>query len=291
MAPRPTWTGAIDFGGFPIHLRAYPLVKSKSAESFKTLCPCHGAPISSVRACSVEQDVVDAEHVTVRGPLDLADCGKGVKVGKDIKALPDDALEALAKGDRTDVITIHDLCPRASVPLYLAQAHYRMVPDKDVAGSEGPAGILWNGLLANERVLMSEWVPRSGSRNQLLAIEADVYGLTGVVLPYSTDFNEVPEHPFEENEQAAAMFEAFAQQQSIPLDDFTHTKYTDTYGEQRKAAIEAALKGDPVPTGTKPAAKPAVPDLMAAMQAAMQSTPAKPKAKRAPAKAKKEVKA
>lgn len=279
MAPRPTWTGAIDFGGFPIHLRAYSLIRSKSADSFKTLCPCHSVPIVAPKTCAVDNV-----------PVDITECGKGVKVGKDVRPLPQEALDALDKGERTDVITIHDLPTRVSVPLHLAQAHYRMVPDKDVAGSEGPAGILWNGLLANERVLMSEWIPRKGSRNQLLAIGADVYGLTGVVLPYVTDFQEVPEAKFEENEQAAKMFEAFAAQQSIPLDDFTHSAYTDTYGEQRKAAIDAALKGDPIPTSAKPAATPAVPDLMAAMQAAMSSTPAKAKAKRAPAK-KKEVKA
>lgn len=276
MAARPSWTGAIDFGGFPIHLRAYSLIKGKSAESFKTLCPCHSVPIVAPKTC-----VVDGTQV------DLAECGKGVKVGKEIKALPPEAIDALAKGERTDVITIHDLCPRASVPLHLAQNHYRFVPDKDVAGSDGPAGILWNGLLANERVLMSEWVPRAGSRNQLLALAADVYGLTGVVLPYMTDFNsEVPEHPFEENEQAAAMFEAFAAQQSIAMDDFAHAKYVDTYGEQRKAAIDAALKGEAIPQTQSAAPKAEVPDLMAAMAAAMEKAPAAKKApkRKAPAK-------
>ena len=109
----------------------------------------------------------------------------------------------------------------------------------------------------------------AGSRPELLAISADTHDLTGVVLPYVTDFNDVPEHAFSVDKQAAAMFEAFAAQQQISLDDFAHTTYVDAYGERRKKAIEAALAGKAVPTDAKAPPKQAVPDLMAAMSAAL----------------------
>ena len=255
---RHSWQGAVDFGGFNIHMRAYPLVKSKSAESFKTLCPCHHQPIVAPKQCPVDRKTVD-----------IAFCGKGVKVGKEIKALTAEAIEALAKGEATKVIPILALPERASVPLHLSLKHFRFVPDKDVAGAEGPTAILWNGLLGSDRVLVSEWVARAGSRNELLAISADTHGLTGVILPYVTDFNDVPEHAFTVDPQAAAMFEAFAAQQKINLDDFAHSSYVDAYGERRKKAIAAALKGEAIPTDAKAPVKQAVPDLMAAMSAAL----------------------
>ena len=150
-AARHSWQGAAEFGGFLIHLRAYPLIKSKSAESFKTLCPCHQQPVVAPKMCSVDQT-----------PVDIAACGKGVKVGREIKPLTQEAIDALAKGERTEVIPILALPERASVPLHLALKHFRFVPDEDVAGAEGPTGILWNGLLGSDRVLISEWVARNG---------------------------------------------------------------------------------------------------------------------------------
>lgn len=274
---RSAWKGAVEFGGFPIHLVAYTLVKSKSAESLKTLCPCHQQPVTMPKVCAVDGTAVNTET-----------CGKGVMAGKSLHVLDADALDALAKADRTNVLSINSLPPRASVPLHLAQKHYRLVPDKDVPGSEGPANILWNGLRGNERVLIAEWTMRTGSRTELVAVTADTHGLTGVVLPYATDFNEVPEFAFTEDPAQAQMFDAFATQQGIPSDDFAHSAIVDEYGARRKEVIAKVVAGDPVEIAGAPASKPAVPDLMAAMQAAMSTVQpsAKPKAKRAPAKPK-----
>lgn len=269
MAAKATWTGAITFGGFPIHLRAYNVIRSRSAESFKTLCPCHQKPVTAPKTCAETGDVVA-----------LDDCFKGVEVSRgDVRMLDEASVEAIKDSESTKQLAIDQLAPIASVPLHLALGHYRLVPDEKVAGSEGPANILWNGLLGGERALVTEWVLRAGSRNQLVAIHADVHGLNGTTLPYSTDFNEVPEFGFTRDPEATKMFEAFSAQQGIDMGDFAHSQFVDAYGERRKAAIEAALAGKPivVPEGAK--AAPAVPDLMAAMAAALDGAkaPAKPK--------------
>ncbi|HEX6973348.1 MAG TPA: Ku protein [Vicinamibacterales bacterium] len=276
MAARATWTGAITFGGFPIHLRAYNVVKSRSAESFKNLCPCHQKPVVMPKTCAETGDVVLTEDLL-----------KGVEVARgDVRLLSEDAVEAIKDSEATRQLAIEQLPPRASVPLHLALGHYRLVPDDKVAGSEGPANILWNGLLGSDRALMTEWTLRAGTRNQLVAVHADEHGLNATTLPYVTDFNEVPEFAFTRDPEATAMFEAFSAQQGIDMDEFHHQQFVDAYGERRKAAVEAALAGKPiqVPEGAK--AAPAVPDLMAAMSAALEGAkaPAKPKAKRAPAK-------
>lgn len=277
MAARSAWAGAVEFGGFPIHLKAYSLLKSKSAQSFKGLCPCHNQPVVAPKTCATTGDVIGPDQI-----------GKGVEVGKQLFPLTAEHIEAIGKADRTDVLAIGGLPARASVPLHLGTKHYRLVPNGDVPGSAGPANILWNGLKASDRVLIAEWVMRVGSRNELVAIQADTFGLTGVVLPYASDFNTVPEHAFTEDAQAAQMFEAFASQMGIPMDDFTHTAFEDSYSKRRAEVIDKVIAGEPIPVTAGAASKPAVPDLMAAMAAAMEDAKptAKPKAKRAPAKAK-----
>lgn len=273
MAARATWTGAITFGGFPIHLRAYNVVKSRSAESFKNLCPCHQKPVVMPKTCAETGDTVNTEDLL-----------KGVEVARgDVRLLSEDAVEAIKDSEATKQLEIAQLPPVESVPLHLALAHYRLVPDEKVAGSEGPANILWNGLLGGGRALITEWTIRAGSRNSLVAIHADVHGLNGTTLPYSTDFNEVPEHAFTPDEQATAMFEAFSAQNGIDMGDFAHKQFVDAYGERRKAAVEAALAGKPIAVPESAKAAPAVPDLMAAMAAALEGAKA-PAKKKAPAK-------
>jgi len=277
---RSAWSGAVEFGGFPIHLRAYSLIKSKSAQSLKNLCPCHGQPVVMPKSCATTGDPIDGEP------------GKGIEVGKKLYILDDDAIDALAKADRTDVLTIKALPPRSTVPLHLGMKQYRLVPDESIPGATGPANILWNGLRGNDRTLIAEWVMRTGSRNELVAVCADTYGLTAVVLPYASDFNAVPEHAFTEDAAQVQMFVAFATQQGIPLDDFAHAAIEDEYGKRRAEVIDKVIAGEPVPVTASAPAKAAVPDLMAAMQAAMQSAPttASTKAK-APAKSRAKAKA
>lgn len=279
MAARSAWSGAISFGGFPIHLSAYNVVKSKSAESLKTLCPCHQEPIVAPKVCATTGDPVNAE-----------DALKGVQVARgDIRLLDANAVEALTEGERSEMLDILSLPELDTVPLHMGVGHYRLVPNDKVPGSAQPAEILWNGLRESGRALVTEWVKRAGSRNELLTIHADVYGLNGTVLPYKTDLNDVPEHKFEENAEAGAMFEAFASQQGIDTGAFSLDAYVDRYRERRDEMIAAALSGKPIEVTPAAAAAPAVPDLMAAMQASLNAVKApakkKPAARKAPAKA------
>lgn len=267
MAARATWTGAVTFAGFPIHLTAYALVKSKKAESFTTLSPDEG-PVSRV--------YVD-EAGTV---IPSAELRKGYKTAAGVVPLAPEVIEQIGEGERTTVINPDRFSRRESVPLHLATGQYRLVPDKKVPGAEGPVGILWNGLAKTGRVLVTEWTRRAGSMPELVAIHADSYGLTATTLPYFTDLADVPEHPFEENDQQAAVFEQFVDTQ-YETADFNHAAHVDTYMERRKKLIEAALDGKPIAAESAPAKAEPVPDLMAAMQASLAAAgKAKPKAKK-----------
>lgn len=278
--PRAAWTGVIEFGGFPIHVQAFSLLVSKGADSFKTLCKCHKQPIKQVRTCPETGDTIE-----------LADTLKGHEVSRgNIVVLDDDAVDAIRATEGTPSLSFEGLPVKDSVPLHLSIAHYAIVPNPKVPGSEGPVQILWNGLHASERALITTWVPRAGSRDGLLAIHADNWGLRAAGLPFMEDFKrDVPEFQPEANPAAAQMFEQFAATQGVNMDSFAHGQYESAYAKRRGAAIEAALKGAPIPVAAAPAAAPAVPDLMAAMEAALaqSGTTSKPKAKAKPrAKAK-----
>jgi non-homologous end joining protein Ku len=278
MADRPTWTGAVIFAGFPIYLRAFPLVQSRAGGSFKSLCPCHHLPIKQHKVCSNTGEVVDN-----------GDLLKGVETAKDQFAVLDpDAVEFIRSSEGSDTVEVERFAPRGSLPLTYALGRYRLVPNEKMPGSEGPVGIFWNGLMATERAaVVPGFVPRSGSRDQLAVIVADVYGLDLLTLPFQSELRAPPEWAPETNEQAGAMFEQFTEQAGYTMDDFSWPAYESGYEARRSEAIEKALKGEIVTVDAGATPKPAVPDLMAAMQAALASTPAKkPAAKKPRAKAK-----
>lgn len=271
MAARAAWAGAITFGVFPINVVAFSLLNSPSAESFKGLCSCHHAPVTMPKRCSVDDTVLTPDQIV-----------KGVTQGRGKNAtyvpLPTDAVQALTAAESSQALEILRMPKADGVPWHLATGRYRLVPDPKVAGSEGPCTVLWNGLYASGRAIISEWSKRAGTRPVLCAVRADEYGLTAIDLPYATSLKvDAPEHRFEANEQAQQMFETFVGTLGINTDDFTHAAFTDTYAEKRAELVAKALAGEQIEV-VAPAAPPAAaPDLMAAMAAALAN--AKPPAK------------
>lgn len=273
--PRSSWKGAIEFGGFPINVELYPLVQSRSAKSFKNLCECHDAPISAPKTCATTGDTLAPDQIR-----------KGHEVDGAFVVLPQEAVDQIGAASKSATIQIARLPKLASVPLHLSIAHYRVVPDRKVAGAEQPVQIMWNGLRASDRAIITTLTLRAGSRDLLAAIHADEFGLTMTGLPFASELQETPEFKPVENEQAAQMFEQFAGVQGIEMLDFSHTAFESEYEARRAVAIEAAVAGNPIPVEKVAAPAVTVPDLMAAMTATLASAPKKaPKAK-AKAKAK-----
>lgn len=278
MAARSAWTGAITLGGFPINVSAFSLLKSKSAESFKGLCPCHNQPVKMPRVCSVDGSPVTA-------PI------KGVVRGSGKSAqyipVPAEAVEALAQAERSVSLEILQLPKVDEVPWHMATGRYGLVPDSSVPGSEGPVGILWNGLLASGRCVIMEWTKRAGSRPSLAAVRADEDGLTAVDLPYFTDLKvEKPAYQFVINEQAQQMFETFVTTMDYDVGAFNLATYVDTYAERRAELVAKALNGEVIEATATAAPAPATPDLMAMMTAALAAVPSKAKPKAATPKEK-----
>lgn len=278
---RSAWSGAIQFAGFPIHLSAYTL--TKSAESFKGLCSCHGQPIKQDKFCSV--DGTRVARSGEEGDPNLITTSKGVQVarGKYV-ILPDEAAELIGRSDRSEVLAVERFAPVDSVAFVYSQMAMRLVPNEKVPGAAQPVEILWNGLRTTERAaIIDGWIARAGSRPQLLAIHADGEGLLANVLPYESWLKtDVPSHAFVENQQAAEMFEQVVNA-NYETDPFDHSAYTDTYTERRDELVQKALAGEVIEVEQAPTQHTAAPDLMAAMQQALGQAKPAPK-KRAPAK-------
>lgn len=256
---RATWTGALEFGGFPVHLAAYSV--TKSTESFKTLCPDHDAPAKQRLFCAEGGEEVQRDA-----------CRKGVEPSKGVFVpIPADALEAIKQIDRSDTLTIERFSPRDTVPLHLATGHFKVAPNPKMAGSSGSAAIVWNGLRSTGNCLMTEWSQRAGARPKLVAIFAEDDGLAASELPYATDLRDTPEWQPEENEQAAQTFEQFVAI-NYTVAPFEHEVYEDTFSAQRERLIEQVLAGVTIEAPAKAEAeKQPAPDLMAAMQATLAS--------------------
>jgi DNA end-binding protein Ku len=264
MAARSSWSGAITFAGFPIHVRAYNLLATTKAHSLKMLGP-DKQPVRRVYLDSKDEEI------------DQAACGRGVEVSKG-KVIPLDAavVESIGKAERTDTLTIGEFATRETVPLHLASGHFRLIPDDTIPGSAGPCNILWNGLRQTGLVLITEWVMREGSRNQLVALAVEAGQLVAHVLPYTTGLADAPTYDFTEDEAQAAMFGQFVATQ-YAVGDFDHAAHEDRYTKRRAEILANAVAGKPIEVEQTAATPAPVPDLMAAMEASLAQAK-KPKA-------------
>jgi non-homologous end joining protein Ku len=278
---RPTWSGALTFAGFPVPVRVYKTIASRSGEGFKMLGP-NGEP---VRRVYVDSDGAE---------IPQADCLKGIETSKGVyQALAPEAVESITEAERTGTLEPERFPLAETVPIHLSKGPaMRVVPDPKVDGSERSFKTLWNGMYASGRAYVTKWVPRSGARDEIVVFIATEFGMDAYSLPFKSELaDDLPEWAPEEDAAAAAMFEQVLANEDTTA--FAHDALKSDYAQRRKAAVDAALAGKVYVAPEAAQAQAAVPDLMAAMQASLSGAPAKKAApkKKAPAKAKPKAKA
>lgn len=271
MAARSAWSGALEFAGFPIAVKAYSRTKSTSG-GFKSLCPCHDQPIRAPWVCATSGDEV------ARGEV-----GKGVEIAKGkVVKLTDEALAMIAAVERTELATVTKFVPRHTVALEMGQSLYALVPNDKVPGSAKPCELFYRLLDESDLCAVVEsFCPRSGAHPATALIHATDGMLQMSTLPYATDLNEaMPIQTGLVQEAEVAMAQQIAA--SLTEDTFDLSAYNDELSARRAEAVEKVLNGEVIEMPTAaPAA--AVPDLMAAMQSHLAT--AKPAGKKkAPAK-------
>lgn len=251
------WKGAVEFGGFPVHVRLFSRKKSRGSESFRTLAP-NGLPVKS--------QYVDTEG----NPVERSETSKGVEVSKDsFVALSPDAVEQIASMEKSTSVEPRQFSPLESVPLELATMSYVVIPDKDVAGADGPVNVLWNGLRKQNLAYCTQVAMRSGSRDSILVLYARDDGLYAAALPFGAELTDTPSHEFTEDKKAQGLFSQFvAASYKDELGSFDLSEYESEHAERRQKAIDAALSGKPVQMPEAPE-QPAGGDLMAVLEAAV----------------------
>jgi non-homologous end joining protein Ku len=263
MSARATWSGAITFAGFPFPIKAYNLTSSSKNESFKTLCPCHEEPIKQVNTCAADGTVVSGTE------------RKGVERAKGVyQALDQATLDQVQNHGKSVALDVERVVPIDTLPLSLSTGAYRLIPDTT---AEKPVAIMWNVLRDAKRALITRWTPRAGSRDAILAIYAGPDCLQANTLPFAHEMSAAPQTSAGSMMVAPAEVAMFEQALTTlyPNGDYVAQDFASDYATRRKAAIDAALAGTPMPAAATPAA-PAVPDLMAALSASLAAAKKEP---------------
>ena len=282
-----SWRGALDLAGRSVNVALYSRLKSRSAESFKTLAP-DGKPIKQVKISSDEYAKLEADPKAEVTTLGTNDTDKGVPIGGgEFKALPEEAVTAITGAAKSGVVEAADYVPLDSLPLELALTSYTVVPDDKVVGAERDVNTVWNGLRASGLAYITTITMKAGSRDSILAIYADDDGMHAVTLPFAAEVQPTPTHEFTADEAEADPVKAFIEAK-YEVEAFDHGEYESTYRKTREDAIAKALAGVEIP---KPKAAPkaeAGPSLMESLADAADTATSKPKkkpaAKKPPAK-------
>lgn len=274
-----SWSGGLEFAGFPISVKLFPLVGSTRNDSFRMLAPTDHKPVIQ-KLVDTKGRTVDRDK-TLKGVEDPREPGKFV-------ALNNAALDAIALRERTKIAAPKKFSPRASVPFLVGQGTYMVVPED---GSEQAVQIIWNGLADGDLVYVTEMTMRAGAPDSIVVIHAEADGhLYATKLPYMTQLKPVNAPQLAVDKKQAKVFATFVDQ-TYEVAEFDHADYVSEHKQRRDAAIKAALAGETyvAPEGDVEA-PPEVPDLMATLEAAISEAKRPPK-RAAKKPAKKAVKA
>lgn len=243
----PTWRGAIELAGFPVHVALYNRVKSdRNGGGFRML-GTDDKPVKQALVESGEYAKLEKDPLTKVATIGRNDTRKGVEIGKDqYKALPQTAIDKISEAERTTQVTPKCFVPVDTLPVELADKAMVVVPDDKVAGSEQSVNLLWNGLLDTGYAYCTEVTLRSGSRDAILCLYAHPEGLYAVTLPFEHDLSPVPTFEYTDDDKARALFSKVVEGEYQVRDSFVLSEFVSTYRERREKAIDAALAGKKV---------------------------------------------
>lgn len=273
MASRPSWTGGLEFAGFPISVQFWPTVSSKSGDSFKMLDPKHKRPVKQVL------------HDVKGKPVDRDATLRGVEQNGKIKVIPPKALTAISELGMTKIAKPHKFVQVDTIPFTLSQGAYEVVPNPKVDGSPGPVKLLRDGLRASGLAYVTEITMRSGAADRIVAVWANADGLYATLLPHKQD---VQSHGYDfgaEDSKAGKVFQQFLEVSDYEVGVFDHAEFESEHTRLREQAVRSAIAGKDVVVPDQPdAVLDEAPDLMAALEAAVsakKAPPKKPRAKKA----------
>lgn len=278
MASQPSWSGSIEFRGFPIAVQAYNQLVSRYDKGLRNLDPKYKLPL--------KQKMIDRDGNEVSSVKAV----KGVEVGRDrYVPLTDQALELLTRATKSDLVTVERFSLLSTVPVDKAIGRFRIVPDSRSLGAVEAAQVLWNGLRSTKRAaVIPGWAPRAGSKPSVFVIFSDDEGLVGLLLPFLSEVKQdIPSFEPVVDRRASTMFKT-VMETFYSTEGFDHGAYVDDHAARHQAAVEMAMSA-PQSVEKEDSHAP-MPNLMELMQASITEVQAtNPKARKPTATRQKKV--
>lgn len=271
MAARALASGTISFGLVSIPVKLYTAAASEQV-SFNLLHnKCRGR-IKMQYYCPTDDEVVER-----------SDLLKGFEHTRGQYAIfTEDELKGL-EAERSNGIEIVEFVPLASVDFVQVERSYYVGPDK---GGDKPYRLLAEAMAATGRVAVGRWAARG--KEQLVLIRP--YGKDGLLLHQLYYANEV--RSFEEIDTGATfnfsdVEHDLAQKliEQLSAEAFDPTKYTDSYSERVRAAVEQKVAGQELMVAPE-APKAQIIDLFEALKRSISAAKERPETARAAAPAK-----
>lgn len=279
MAPRPTWSGALQINGpLQAHVSLTKGTESyRGKEGLTELCSCHQKPFTRKTVCVEGFTRLTAEMEKAGETDGTTTMVKGIPTGDDddpdYTVLSEEQMQAIENAGTSDTITIAAILNPEDIPIERTSGFYFITHNKKVKGSKRTVKLLYEALAKPRKIAVAQWAPKG--REMLIVIRPLENRLVASVVLYES---EVRDHtPYEldpEIEAAPEEIDLAVQLLERLPSEFDFDSAVDRAVAVRQQAIDAARAGKPIPT--QATAKPAEeePDLMSVLRAAVQSGPA-----------------
>ena len=232
MPARAVLSGTISFGLVSIPVKFFTAASSEQV-SFNMLHKKCGGRLKMQFICPTDNEVVERSD-TVKG----YEYSKGQYV-----QFTEEELKAL-ETERGGSIEITEFVPVASVDFLQVEKSYYLGPDK---GGDKAYRLLGEAMTAKGRVAVGRWSARG--KEQVVLVRP--YGKDGLVIHQLYYANEV--RAFSEIDTGATF--TFSEKEhelagklidELGTDTFDATKYTDSYSERVKSAVDQKVAGQEI---------------------------------------------
>jgi DNA end-binding protein Ku len=232
MPARAVLSGTISFGLVSIPVKFFTAASSEQV-SFNMLHKKCGGRVKMQFVCPTDNEVVERSD-TVKG----YEYAKGQYV-----QFTEEELKAL-ETERGGSIEITEFVPVASVDLVQVEKSYYLGPDK---GGDKAYRLLGEAMAAKSRVAVGRWSARG--KEQVVLVRP--YGKDGLIIHQLYYSNEV--RAFSEIDTGATFTFSDKERElaeklveELGTDSFDAEKYTDSFSERVKAAVDQKVAGQEI---------------------------------------------
>jgi DNA end-binding protein Ku len=233
MPARAVLSGTISFGLVSIPVKFFTAASSEQV-SFNMLHKKCGGRVKMQFVCPIDNNEVVERADTVKG----YEYSKGQYV-----QFTEEELKAL-EAERGGSIEITEFVPVTSVDFVQVEKSYYLGPDK---GGDKAYRLLGEAMTAKGRVAVGRWSARG--KEQVVLVRP--YGKDGLILHQLYYSNEV--RAFSEIDTGATFTFSDKEHElaeklieELGTDSFDATKYTDSFSERVKAAVDQKVAGQEV---------------------------------------------